>query len=926
MRARFVLTLMLLTCLVPGPVMAQCEGWIRGPIDDGMAPNGTDGSILATVAWDPDGAGPLQERLVIAGNFSEVAGVPAEHVAQYDPATAQWSAFGDGLSAIVNALVVFNGQVVAGTSGDNDVGSFDQTVRVWDGSAWQALSATNTGSVYALVVHDGSLYIGGSFLTHFTPGTLGPAHGVARWSEANHLWIPLPESGFPSETSSVVRALTSFNGALYVGGSENHPTNPGALPVLTRFDGANWTRISNMTDGGVIYALGNFAGELIVGGGFHELLGTTGLNGIAGWNGSTMHAFHTGVSSAPPASQTVRAIWYHGGIVIGGDFESASGLSVNNVALWPAGGSSWVPLSSGTDGPVYAFCTYQSQLIAGGTFANATVPANNLARWNSLQWSTFGGGTSNWILSYIPYNGRLVAGGYFTQPTASLNAAFNIAGWNGGTFTNFGTGMNGQVVALEAFKYAGVNGDFELLAGGTFTVAGGVGAQRIARWREDPVSAFPPPAWSAMGSGFNNTVQAIERANNVTYAGGGFTASGGTVLNRIAQWNETTDVWVALGTGMNGTVNALKYYNGYLYAGGAFTTAGGLASGGLARWNGSAWSVVGGNFLGTVYALEVHDGMLYIGGVFPGLANGSNIARYDGASYSNVGSGGANGAVTELLSSGTRLYVGGSFTAIGGVSANHVGYWDGANWVDMDGGTDGGVSALGRWGNEINVGGSFTGVYGGPPVTPHWARWSETGLPFFTLHPSPFSQVGTLGGTVTFSTALGGGFTNLEFQWYHDDMPVADGSQPSSSTVVYGAHSQVLTIESLVPSWEGNYRVEVSNTCGSLSSGNGTVYFDPTAAPAASETVFYGVGPNPSGGSTQLAFSLAQPARVSFAIYDLRGRRVRAVDLGVLPSGRHEAGWDARDGGGSRVAAGVYFVALELDGDRLDTRRVTILR
>jgi hypothetical protein len=428
-----------------------------------------------------------------------------------------------------------------------------------------------------------------------------------------------------------------------------------------------------------------------------------------------------------------------------------------------------------------------------------------------------------------------------------------------------------------------------------------------------------------MGAGFNNTVQAIERGGGATYAGGSFTQSGATVLNYVARWNETSDVWESMFGGMNGTVYALKYFNGSLYAGGSFTTAGGSSTGGLARWTGSSWVQVGGFFLGTVYALEVHGSYLYIGGVFPGLANGANIARYDGAFYSNVGSGGANGAVTEFVSAGARIYVGGNYTSIGGVSANNVAYFDGS-WHDMAGGSDSSVSGLGRWGNETHVGGTFATVQTGTLATPRWARWTETGTPFFTLHPYPFSQTVSMYSTASFSSAVGGGFTGLSFQWFHNDEPLSDGPQPDGSTIS-GAHSEVLTISNIVYSDQGNYHVEVSNSCGTVASFNGALNLDATPAPVAiAKSAFHAIGPNPSEGRTMMAFSLAGDAGVRYAVHDVRGRLVRQVDVGQLPAGHHQAHWDARDQSGSAVAAGVYFLSIDLNGERLGAKRVTIVR
>jgi hypothetical protein len=77
-------------------------------------------------------------------------------------------------------------------------------------------------------------------------------------------------------------------------------------------------------------------------------------------------------------------------------------------------------------------------------------------------------------------------------------------------------------------------------------------------------------------TGFNDgTGQAL-------YAGGAFTTAGGVAANRIAKWNGTA--WSPLGTGVNGTVNALTGFGPALYTGGSFTTAGGVASGFIAKW------------------------------------------------------------------------------------------------------------------------------------------------------------------------------------------------------------------------------------------------------------------------------------------------------------------------------------------------------
>jgi len=89
---------------------------------------------------------------------------------------------------------------------------------------------------------------------------------------------------------------------------------------------------------------------------------------------------------------------------------------------------------------------------------------------------------------------------------------------------------------------------------------------------------------------------AIERhgsgLNTRTYAGGSFTMSGTTTVNRIAVLNGANWQPVGNGIGFNNVVYGLRSIGGYLYAVGAFTSVDGIPANRIARWNGSAWSAV----------------------------------------------------------------------------------------------------------------------------------------------------------------------------------------------------------------------------------------------------------------------------------------------------------------------------------------------
>lgn len=185
------------------------------------------------------------------------------------------------------------------------------------------------------------------------------------------------------------------------------------------------------------------------------------------------------------------------------------------------------------------------------------------------------------------------------------------------------------------------------------------------------------------------------------YAGGLFTTAGGVGADRIAQWDGTS--WSALGTGdgLNDEVLALAVLDGDVYAGGQFNGAGDVSLGYIAKREGFAWAGVGAGRNGFVRALIVKDGELYAGGTF-----GFGIAKWDGASWSPVGVGLA-GYVNAFAVAGNDLYVGGAFYPAQGVATRGLARWDGHSWWPLGSGFAGEVWALAISGQRLYAGGSF---------------------------------------------------------------------------------------------------------------------------------------------------------------------------------------------------------------------------
>jgi len=314
----------------------------------------------------------------------------------------------------------------------------------------------------------------------------------------------------------------------------------------------------------------------------------------------------------------------------------------------------------------------------------------------------------------------LYAGGYFT--TAGGDSANYIAKWDGAKWSPLGTGIGGAAPAVYALTVFDDGGGSALYAGGKFTTAGGVSANRIAKWNGS--------SWSALGSGLNDEMASLTVFDDGTgpalYAGGSFTTAGGVSANRIAKWNGSS--WSALGSGMNNWVSVLTVFDDgtgpALYVGGNFTTAGGGSANRIAKWNGSNWSALGSGISDVVWALTAFDDgngpALYAGGFFTtaGGTSVNNIAKWNGSGWSGLG-GGTNNEVFILKvfddGTGPALYAGGYFSTAGGVSANSIAKWNpGApgTWSALGSGVNIDVDALTVFddgsGPALYAGGNFT--------------------------------------------------------------------------------------------------------------------------------------------------------------------------------------------------------------------------
>jgi hypothetical protein len=657
---------------------------------------GANGQVSAAVA---DGSG----NLYVAGSFSIIGDVVANRIAKWDGSS--WTVLGSGMNNPIYALAVSGSDVYAGGDFTMAGGTAAYRVAKWNGSTWTPVGSGLNSTVRALAVSGSDLYAAGSFTTATNSGATVTVNCIAKWNGSS--WTNLG-SGI-SGSSPCVFALATAGSNVYAGGRFIAAGGTDAIGIA-RWDGGSWTNLASGMGGSYpnVYALTVSGSDLYAGGEFTKAGGGSSYC-IAKWNGSGWASLGSGISGTLPR---VYALTVSGSdVYAGGQFSYAGGGAANYVAKWN-GVTGWSVLGLGMNNTVTALAMLGSDVCAGGSFTTAGgSAASMIAKWNGTSWTAWGSGMNAWVVALTVSGSNVYAGGDFT--TAGPTAASSIAKWDGTHWWALGSGMGGNV---EPYVYALAASGSNVYAGGKFMAAGGTAAPYIANW--DGVN------WKAVGLGMNDYVYALALAGSDLYAGGNFTRatnSGNVALtvNRVAKWDGSS--WKALGSGINSYVYALALAGSDLYAGGSFTRAtnsGNVAVtvNNIAKWDGSNWTALGSGVNGTVSALTALGGEVYAGGSFTTAGGGvaNRIARWTGTSWTNLGSG-MNSYVYALAISGNNLYAGGEFTMATNndnvaVTVNHIAKWDGSSWSALGSGTSGGaawVDALAVLGSDLYVGGAF---------------------------------------------------------------------------------------------------------------------------------------------------------------------------------------------------------------------------
>lgn len=345
---------------------------------------------------------------------------------------------------------------------------------------WKSLSSGTDGIVQSITSStNGTSYIAGSFNS---AGSISTSD-LATLS-ITEVWASL---GSNIEGSVLATAL-SPDGTLYIAGDF---TNVSGIEAnnIAKWNGTSWSALSSGTNGPISTIAFNENGTLFVGGVF-TTAGGLNANNIAKWENETWSLLTDASTNISGTNNEVRSIHIDNNnrVYIGGNFDTAGGISATRIALW--NGTKWSALGTGTSGFVQAMESSGDYLYVGGNFAIAgDKTVNRIARYHKQNntWEALGTGVSGNVNTITSSGSYLYVGGTFD--TASDNGTIdkvvnNIARWstqNGwqalGTATNVGVDI--RVNTMQFIK-----NDTEFLVGGNFSTAGNINANNIAIWGE----------------------------------------------------------------------------------------------------------------------------------------------------------------------------------------------------------------------------------------------------------------------------------------------------------------------------------------------------------------------------------------------------------------------------------------------------------
>jgi uncharacterized delta-60 repeat protein len=478
--------------------------------------------------------------------------------------------------------------------------------------------------------------------------------------------------------------------------------------------------------GGSVYATAIQAdGKILIGGTFITYNGTT-LNRIARLNtdGSLDNTFLGGTG----ASYTVNTINVQadGKIIIGGEFTSFDGTSINRIARLNSDGTldATFNVGTGADGSINSSVLQSDgKLIIAGSFQDFNgTSLGKIARLNTDGSVDTGFNPGSGASSYVntisvQSDGKIIVAGYFSffaGVSKNYIARLNSNGTLDGTFVCGTGGINPAVLTSL------IQTDGKIVIGGLFTTYNGITKSGLARINSD--GSIDSGFNTGSGANNNEVLSSALQSDGKILIGGSFRKYNSKERNCLSRINDdgSLDSNFVVGTGLYNNFN--PYFvsvktisiqtDGKIIIGGDFGSYNGATSVNIARLNTDGTldgtfvtgaGTTGGGAFSTVYASAIQsDGKIIIAGEFSAY-NGTNIKRIarlksDGTLDTTFKPGtGPNSTIISLgIQSDGKILIGGYFTTYNGTAINYFAR------LNADGSLDGTFTVGTGAGGQVN--------------------------------------------------------------------------------------------------------------------------------------------------------------------------------------------------------------------------------
>lgn len=485
---------------------------------------------------------------------------------------------------LASAAPQFQG-IVFGAFGEaigwNSTGVYRRVGGVWR-NIFSAITFKNSGDPghisFVKSLNGVDLFIGGDFGTLTFDSALFPGQAPVNASFAILLNTATNAitaiTGAQSSPSAMVSIRTGIQTIYYIG--TNPSQGSGALYRWSGFVTDPWTLISNFQyhDGidqlsAKVFALAIWQGGLYVGGNFNQMNGQfIGSPGIAHYDliNGVWFDVGTGLATNTGAPPVVTALGAGKSLYVGGVFQTAGSVAVNNLARFDNTGWSALGVGPGgvmlnnTRGTISAIAVVQDSVYVGGQFNtanNAALSAMNIARWDesTSTWAALTIGDANGLVVSNSTNGsvrsislgpsnELYIGGTFNQAAGQSNPD-NFAVWA----TRWrrmvpATASTSTLAGLPDFDYHGA----AFAADANLKIYALVGAAQPRLWQYNYLnhlwSRLPDMPVAALGS-TSDSGRAMVVVNGMLYALRGKNAAN-TATGDFYRFGGVSSSWSAM--------------------------------------------------------------------------------------------------------------------------------------------------------------------------------------------------------------------------------------------------------------------------------------------------------------------------------------------------------------------------------------------